>query len=59
VLAEFLPMADNRVSLSVETDRRGEHVARVDYSQYDNDRALMAAGQVMERILDAAVRRTR
>ncbi|MGI8777089.1 MAG: GMC family oxidoreductase [Acidimicrobiales bacterium] len=55
VLAEFLPLPDNRVTLSVETDRRGEHVARVDYSQCDNDRALMAAGQVvMERILDAA-----
>lgn len=55
VLCEFLPQADNRVSLADETDRRGERVARFDYSQCDNDRALMKAGQAtMERILEAA-----
>ena len=55
VLCEFLPLDDNRVTLSDETDRWGLPVARFDYSQCDNDRALMAAGQSkMEDVLGAA-----
>ena len=55
VLCEFLPLADNRVTLADETDRHGLPVARFDYSKCDNDRALMDAGTaVMRDILDAA-----
>ena len=55
VLCEFLPLPDNRVTLADETDRHGLPVARFDYSQCDNDRALMKAGtEVMGDILQAA-----
>jgi choline dehydrogenase-like flavoprotein len=54
-LCEFLPRAGNRVTLDGEKDRYGLPVARVSYSQCDNDRQLMRAAQdVMERILKAA-----
>ncbi|MEO7017913.1 MAG: GMC family oxidoreductase [Leifsonia sp.] len=54
-LCEFLPQADNRVTLSQEKDRYGLPVAHFSYSQCDNDRALAKAAQeVMERILIAA-----
>jgi choline dehydrogenase-like flavoprotein len=55
VLCEFLPQPDNRVTLSSECDRRGMPVAHFSYSQCDNDRKLMTAGQSkMEEILKAA-----
>jgi choline dehydrogenase-like flavoprotein len=55
VLAEFLPRPGNRVTLSGETDRHDLPVARFDYSQCDNDRALMKASrEVVEQILHAA-----
>jgi len=54
-LCEFLPRADNRVTLADEKDRHGLPVARFSYSQGDNDKQLMkAAQQVMEDILHAA-----
>ncbi|NYJ06743.1 GMC family oxidoreductase [Petropleomorpha daqingensis] len=54
-LCEFLPQADNRVTLAGETDRHGLPVAHFSYSRCDNDRALAAAAQEsMERILTAA-----
>jgi choline dehydrogenase-like flavoprotein len=54
-LCEFLPLAENRVTLAAEKDEYGLPVARVDYSQCDNDRALIRAAQgVMEDILRAA-----
>jgi len=54
-LCEFLPLADNRVTLADEKDRYGLPVARFSYSQCDNDRALVhAATKVMEDILRAA-----
>lgn len=54
-LCEFLPQPDNRVTLADETDRHGMPIARFDYSQCDNDRALLkAATSVMERILKSA-----
>jgi choline dehydrogenase-like flavoprotein len=54
-LCEFLPQANNRVTLAKETDSMGLRVARFDYTQCDNDRALVKAAQeVMERILTAA-----
>jgi choline dehydrogenase-like flavoprotein len=55
VLAEFLPLPDNRVTLSKETDRYGLPVAHFSYSQCDNDRALVRAARgVTEDILKAA-----
>ena len=54
-LCEFLPMADNRVTLAEEKDRYGLPVARFTYTQCDNDKALMhAATRVLEDILRAA-----
>jgi len=54
-LCEFLPQADNRVTLADETDRHGLPVARFSYTRCDNDKALMKAAQrVMEDILHAA-----
>jgi choline dehydrogenase-like flavoprotein len=54
-LCEFLPQPGNRVTLDSERDRHGLRVARVAYSQCDNDRQLMLAAQdVMEQILRAA-----
>ena len=54
-LCEFLPQPDNRVTISDETDSMGIPVARFDYTQCDNDRALMKAAQsAMEDILRAA-----
>jgi choline dehydrogenase-like flavoprotein len=54
-LCEFLPRADNRVTLADEKDRHGLPVARFAYSQGDNDKQLMKAAQtVMEDVLHAA-----
>ncbi|HLH46275.1 MAG TPA: GMC oxidoreductase, partial [Acidimicrobiales bacterium] len=54
-LCEFLPRAQNRVTLAEHTDRHGLPVARFDYSQCDNDETLVKAAQKsMEEILHAA-----
>ena len=54
-LCEFLPQADNRITLDEETDRHGLPVARFSYSQCDNDTQLLHAAQrVMEDMLHAA-----
>jgi choline dehydrogenase-like flavoprotein len=54
-LCEFLPLPDNRVTLSDDRDRHGLPIAHFAYSQCDNDRQLMdAATTVMEDILTAA-----
>lgn len=54
-LCEFLPQPENRVTLAEEKDRHGMPIARFDYSQCDNDRALVkAATSVMENILKSA-----
>jgi choline dehydrogenase-like flavoprotein len=54
-LCEFLPQAENRVTLDEEKDRYGMPVAHFSYSQCDNDRQLLGAAQeVMERILKGA-----
>jgi choline dehydrogenase-like flavoprotein len=54
-LCEFLPRAENRVTLDAEKDRYGLPVARFAYAQCDNDGQLMQAAQeVMEQILRAA-----
>jgi choline dehydrogenase-like flavoprotein len=55
VLNELLPHADNRVTLADETDRHGMPVARMDYTQSDNDRANIAyAKRVLHDIWEAA-----
>jgi choline dehydrogenase-like flavoprotein len=54
-LCELLPLAENRVTLAEERDALGIPVARLDYSQCDNDRANIAyAKKVMGGILEAA-----
>ncbi len=54
-LCEFLPRADNRVTLADERDRHGMPVAKFSYSQGENDKQLVSAAQeVMESILTAA-----
>jgi choline dehydrogenase-like flavoprotein len=54
-LCEYLPQADNRVTLAEEKDRHGLPVAHFAYSQCDNDKLLTAAATVsMETILRAA-----
>jgi choline dehydrogenase-like flavoprotein len=55
LLCELLPRPENRVTLAGETDRHGLPVARMDYTQGDNDRANIAYGKrVLERIWEAA-----
>jgi choline dehydrogenase-like flavoprotein len=54
-LSELLPLADNRVTLADESDERGVPVARMDYTQCDNDRAnIAAAKQTLHDIWEAA-----
>jgi len=54
-LCEFLPRHDNAVTLADETDRHGLPVAKLSYTQCDNDRAIAADAQrVQEEILRAA-----
>jgi len=55
VLCELLPRPENRVTLAEETDARGMPVARMDYSQCENDRANIAyAKDKLHQILRAA-----
>ena len=55
VLCELLPQPENRVTLADERDAHGMPIARMDYTQCDNDRALVAYGKrVLERIWEAA-----
>jgi len=54
-LCEFLPQADNRVTLAEESDRYGLPVANFHYGKCDNDERLLAAATgVMEDILRGA-----
>jgi choline dehydrogenase-like flavoprotein len=54
-LCELLPHADNRVTLADETDDHGLPVARLDYTESDNDKANVAySKQVMRGIWEAA-----
>jgi YD repeat-containing protein len=54
-LSELLPRADNRVTLADETDAHGMPIARMDYTQCDNDRAnIAAAKQTLHDIWQAA-----
>ena len=54
-LCELLPLAENRITLAQETDSRGVPVARMDYTQCDNDRANIAhAKATLHRIWEAA-----
>ncbi|HTT95630.1 MAG TPA: GMC family oxidoreductase [Solirubrobacterales bacterium] len=54
-LCELLPRPDNRVTLAAEADANGVPIARLDYSQCDNDRANIAcAKRRLHEILEAA-----
>lgn len=54
-LCELLPLPENRVTLADEVDAAGVPVARLDYSQCENDRANIAhAKRVMTRIWQEA-----
>jgi choline dehydrogenase-like flavoprotein len=55
LLCELLPRAENRVTLAEERDAHGMPVARMDYTQCDNDRANLAYGRtVLEQVWEAA-----
>jgi choline dehydrogenase-like flavoprotein len=54
-LSELLPLPENRVTLAHETDAHDMPVARLDYTQCDNDRAnIAAAKQTLHDIWEAA-----
>jgi choline dehydrogenase-like flavoprotein len=55
-LSELLPRAENRVTVAADvTDSHGLPVARMDYTQCDNDRRNIAtARQTLREILEAA-----
>jgi len=54
-LCELLPQARNRVTLDEAHDRNGMPVARLDYTQCDNDRANIAYGkETLRTIWEAA-----
>ncbi len=55
ILSELLPLADNRVTVVSDiTDRNGVPVARMDYSQCENDRKNIAfAKQTLHNIFEA------
>jgi choline dehydrogenase-like flavoprotein len=54
-LSELLPHPDNRVTLAEQTDRHGIPIARMDYTQSENDRANIAyAKRVLDEIWQAA-----
>jgi choline dehydrogenase-like flavoprotein len=55
LLCELLPQPANRVTLADEQDEHGMPVARLDYSQCDNDRANIAYGKrVLHDVWEAA-----
>jgi choline dehydrogenase-like flavoprotein len=55
MLCELLPLPENRVTLAEVVDRHGMPVARLDYTQCDNDRANIAfAKETLRRIWQAA-----
>jgi len=55
VLNELLPLPENRVTLAKESDSHGLPVARMDYSQCENDRANIAyAKKVLKDVWEAA-----
>jgi choline dehydrogenase-like flavoprotein len=55
ILSELLPQPENRVTLASEHDAHGLPVARMDYTQCENDRANIAfAKRTLDRIWEAA-----
>jgi choline dehydrogenase-like flavoprotein len=48
-LCEFLPQANNRITLAAQVDRHGLPIAEFSYTMCENDKALVkAASRVME-----------
>ena len=55
IVGEFMPQARNRVTLAEEKDQYGLPMARVTYSQCDNDKRLIAYSlRFMRQAMDAA-----
>ena len=55
ILAEFLPQPENRVTLADQKDQFGMPVAHFNYSQCENDKAIVAyAKNVLSGIWDGA-----
>ncbi|MGH2833309.1 MAG: GMC family oxidoreductase, partial [Solirubrobacteraceae bacterium] len=55
MLCELLPRAQNRVTLAEQSDHNGMPVARLDYTQCDNDRKNIAYAKAkLHEILQAA-----
>ena len=55
ILSELLPLPENRVTVSSDTDQYGIPVARMDYAQCENDRKNIAfAKQTLHDIFEAA-----
>jgi choline dehydrogenase-like flavoprotein len=55
ILSELLPVPENRVTTAAETDQHGIPVARMDYTQSDNDRKNIAyAKRMLHDIFEAA-----
>jgi choline dehydrogenase-like flavoprotein len=55
ILAEFLPLPENRVTLADEKDENGMPVAHFNYSQCENDKAIVSYGKkILEEIWDGA-----
>jgi choline dehydrogenase-like flavoprotein len=55
ILAEFLPLPENRVMLSDERDGNDMPVAHFNYSQCENDKAITAYGRrILDEIWDGA-----
>jgi choline dehydrogenase-like flavoprotein len=55
VLAEFLPQPENRVTLADEKDEHGMPIAHFNYSQCENDKAIVSyATRILDEIWDGA-----
>ncbi|MDQ6820082.1 MAG: GMC family oxidoreductase [Actinomycetota bacterium] len=55
ILSELLPLPENRVTVSSDTDQHGLPVARMDYAQCENDRKNIAfAKQILHDVFEAA-----
>jgi choline dehydrogenase-like flavoprotein len=55
ILAEFLPLPENRVTLADETDQLGLPVAQFNYSTCENDKAIVSyAKKILAEIWDGA-----
>jgi choline dehydrogenase-like flavoprotein len=55
ILAEFLPLPENRVTLADDKDEYGMPIAHFNYSQCENDKAIVSyARRILDEIWDGA-----